>query len=116
MNLLDLMRTPPIRKRVDPDEPVLLTSPDEELILPHPRMAWDSARIQLHQQTDGLWMWATSFGTSQRGSGYAIGAKWGNFAETRDDALHWAIQELSGRLKPEIPEEKRICTWLQTLH
>jgi hypothetical protein len=32
------------------------------------------------------------------GGGYRVGAKWGKFAETRDDALFYACEELERRI------------------
>lgn len=101
-DLLDLMRAPPVVRPVDPDGPVVQGDPDEELRLPHPRMAWDLACIQLHRHEDGSWMWAVR----TAGGGYKVGAKWGKFAATRGDALHHAVRELEARLErirsPEI--------------
>lgn len=93
MQQLDLFATPvasPIIRPVDRDGGVIQGEPDETLILPHPRLAWPLARIDLHQHTDGTWMW----GITRAGGGYRVGPKWGKFAATRDDALHWAVQEL----------------------
>lgn len=90
LDLFAALRSPAIRLPCDPHGPVIQGECDESLVLPHPRLAWPLAQIDLHRHTDGLWMW----GISKAGGGYRVGPKWGRFAATRDDALHWAVQEL----------------------
>lgn len=97
-NLLDLMQPPAIARAVDCALGVVEGEPDETLRLEHPKMAWDRATIELHQHTDGLWMWSTSAQAGTRGFGYRIGPKWGKFAPDRASALHWAIKELTDQL------------------
>ena len=92
------MRSPPITRPVDPDGHVIQGEPDEVLRLPHPRLAWDIARIQLHRHSDGLWMWAIGHAVV----GFRVGPKWGRFADTRDDALYYAAQELIARMHLEL--------------
>lgn len=89
-SLLDLMRQPPIARAVDPDGPVVQGDPAETLILPHPRLAWDLARIELHPHED-VWMWSAS---SPASGHYKVGPKWGRFAACEDDAAHYAAQEI----------------------
>ena len=89
MSLLDLMQPAAIRRPVDPDGPVC-GEVDEVLRLPHPRLAWDLARIELARHSDGLWMW----GIVHCCGGYRVGPKWGRFAASRDAALHHARAEL----------------------
>ncbi|AVO37360.1 hypothetical protein [Pukyongiella litopenaei] len=98
-DLLDLMREPPVTLPVFDALGVIQGEIDETLRLTHPRMAWDRARIELHRHTDGLWMWSVSFHADGRGSGYRVGPKWGHFAKSREDALHWAVDELLTRLE-----------------
>jgi hypothetical protein len=43
-------------------------------------------------------MWSTSHHVDMGGGGYRVGAKWGKFAETREDALFYACEELEGKL------------------
>lgn len=90
LSMFDLIRQPPITMAVDPDGPVVQGQPHETLILPHPRMAWDLARIELHPHGD-LWMWAAS---SPCCGHRKVGAKWGRFAACRDDAAHYAACEI----------------------
>lgn len=105
-----------IRRPVEPHGHVVQGEVDETLILPHARMAWDSARIELHRHTDGLWMWSTSFQTDNHGSTYRVGAKWGKFVETRDAALQHAIAELRDRLAGANGKGKAaILAWAATL-
>lgn len=88
-----------IRRPVDPDGPVIPQSEiDEVLFLPHPKMAWHRAEIELHQHIDGTWMWSASFNAGGRGHSYRVGPKWGRFAATRDDALRLAVKEIEDRL------------------
>ncbi|WOE76757.1 hypothetical protein [Alterisphingorhabdus coralli] len=111
---------PMIRLPVDPDGSVIAGEADETFTLEHPRMAWDSARIQLHQHDDNHWLWSTSFNTGLRGSSYYVGAKWGRFAASKNDALYYAIEELRERVNPtreesDSTELAKIRQWLVTL-
>jgi hypothetical protein len=115
-DLLDLMRAPPIKRPCDPNGEVVRGEVDETLTLPHPRGGWHRARIELHRHTDGLWMWGTNVDADGYGGGYRVGPKWGNFAQTRDDALHWAVQEILDRLKNKTdPAAQNIRDWAQGL-
>lgn len=98
LGLFDALRRPPVRIAVDADGPVVRDDPDFTFRLPHPRMAWDRAEIKIHRHTDGLWMWSTSHHADMGGGGYRVGAKWGKFAETREDALFYACEELERHL------------------
>lgn len=95
LSMLDLWEAKPVAVRlpVDRDGSVLQGEPDETLILPHPRMAWPLARIELHRHADGRWMWSAS----TAGGGYKVGPKWGRFAETRSGALYHAALEIMER-------------------
>lgn len=93
LDLFSALRQPAIIRPVDPMGSVVQGDPDETLTLPHPRLAWHLARIELHRHSDGTWMWSASM----CGGGYKVGPKWGRFAATRDDALHWAVEELLER-------------------
>lgn len=116
LSLLDALRAPPVVRYISPDGPVVQGDPDEALCLPHPRMAWDRARVELHRHTDGLWMWSASWHANGSGSGYKVGPKWGRFAETRDDALHYAVGEIEIRIgTPDHPDEAAILTWARGL-
>jgi hypothetical protein len=98
--LFDTLRAPPILRSVDPDGPVVKGEVREVFVLPHPRWPLDRCRIELHPNCDGLWMWSVSFHTDgdSCGSSYRVGEKWGQFALTRDDALHYARKELETKL------------------
>lgn len=79
-------------------------------------MAWNFADIKLHRHDDGLWMWSVAFCCDGEGSGYQVGPKWGKFAETRDDALFYAIAEMRTRLEARKSADAiKILTWLETL-
>lgn len=95
LDMFAILRPPPILRPVEPHGPVVESDPDEVLRLPHPRLAWDLAAIELHRHSDGLWMWSVNHGCG----GYRVGPKWGKFASTRDDALHHAAQELIARTR-----------------
>lgn len=90
LSLFDALHEPAIRRPVDRYGEVVRGNPDETLVLPHPRLAWDLARIELHRHTDGLWMWSAS----TCGRGYKVGPKWGQFARSRGDALYHGAQEI----------------------
>lgn len=99
LSLFDVLRGPMIVRPCDGFGPVVQGEADETMILPHPRLAWDRARIELHQHTDGLWMWSVSLsGDNGCGGGYKVGPKWGRFAASRDDALHYAVQEARDKI------------------
>ncbi len=113
-DLLDLMREPMVVRPVDIDGQVVI-EPRERLTfgVTGTRMA----AIELHPSTDGSWMWSTSFGIPGAGRGYRVGEKWGRFARTRDDALHYAVEEMRGRLAEHsaCPVAKQILAWARGL-
>lgn len=83
-------RPAPKLEPVDPDGPVIDGAPDVTYRLPHPKLAWDMAAIQIHQHEDGRWMWAVH----TAGGGYKVGPKWGRFAESALTAASFAAAEL----------------------
>ncbi|MCF6371081.1 hypothetical protein [Rhizobium halophilum] len=85
-------------KKIEAYGEVLQGEPDHTFRLKHPRMAWDRARIEIHQHRDKTWMWSTSWQCESEGGGYRVGVKWGKFAETREDALFYAAREIEQRL------------------
>lgn len=116
LDLFAPVRAPAVVLTVEPDGFVVSGDVDETLTLPHPRYAWDRARIELHRHDNGLWMWSASYNYGNGGSGYRVGPKWGKFAETREDALHYAVAEMKQHLEP-VPEADAslIRRWLDTL-
>lgn len=90
LSLFGSHRPQPRLEPVDPVGPVIQGAPDVTLRLPHPKMAWDLAALQLHEHEDGRWMWATS----HAGGGYKVGPKWGRFAETQAEATRFAAAEI----------------------
>lgn len=119
MDLLDLMVDPPIIRPVDPDGLVIQGEADEtfECRPPGWRLAYPMARIELHKDKSGEWMWSVAYtlGSSQ-GSSYKVGPKWGKFARTRASALHWACDELRGKIEgKDHSDVLRIMTWMDTL-
>ncbi|GGO94981.1 hypothetical protein [Stakelama pacifica] len=119
MTQLDLFAAataPAIRRPVKPHGKVVQGEVDETLTLPHPRMAWHRARIELHRHHAGLWMWSTSWQAVNSGRSYRVGEKWGKFAESRDAALFHAVQEMRGGIGIEASADARaILAWLDTL-
>lgn len=122
MDMLDMLEPPlpkAIYRPVDPDGSVVQVDVDETLTLQKPRMAWDSARIELHRH-EGLWMWSSALSCDGSGRSYRVGPKWGNFARTRGDALVLAINEirtwLRDRTEGVSPDGKRILAWLSSLN
>lgn len=118
-SLLDLLHAPPTLLPVDPLGTVILTEIDERIVLPHPRRRWERACIEVHQHTDGLWMWAVQFHLdSGCGSGYRVGPKWGRFAATRGDAIFHAAEEMREHLKrchAPCKSKAVILEWLEAL-
>ena len=75
----------------------------------HKRVVLDIT-IELAQHRDGLWMWGTSSMIRGGYSGYRVGAKWGKFARTREDALTAASNEIEARNPPPA-----VLAWLDSL-
>lgn len=118
LGLFDSLRRPPVRLPVEAHGSVLDPSvnPDFTFRLPHPRMAWDRAEIEVHRHEDGLWMWSASFMAESEGSSYRVGPKWGKFAASREDALSFAVDELQARLgRKGGSDAVLILKWLQAL-
>ncbi|WP_022727266.1 hypothetical protein [Fodinicurvata sediminis] len=120
LSIFDVIVPPAIRRPVEPYGNVVQEESHETLRLPHPRIAWGKARIELHQHSDGLWMWATNFNLSGWGGGYRVGPKWGKFADTRDAALHHAVQEIKGRVAKRArettdKERREVTVWAEGL-
>jgi len=110
LSLFDTLRTGPIRRPVDPDGRVVQGEVQKAFVLPHPRYAFPRCRIELHPSRDGLWMWSVSIHT--------VGEKWGQFALTRDDALHYALKELETKLARMVSPCKsvaKIRSWANSL-
>jgi hypothetical protein len=113
-DLLDLMRAAATIRPVDRDGSVIQSGVHEVLSLTRARSAMYLAEIELHEdRASGLWMWSTSWNTGASGQTYRVGPKWGKFADTREDALHWACVELRDRLARETGKEvSDILKWL----
>lgn len=93
LDLFATLHPSPVIQPVDPDGPVVTGPIDVTLRLPHPRLAWDLAEIELHEHEDGRWMWSAS----TAGGGYRVGPKWGRFAATQSEAMHHAAREVIDR-------------------
>lgn len=116
LGLFDALYAPAVVLPIDPDGHVVQGEVDEHYFLPHLRLAWHRAEIELHRHENGLWMWSASYKCDQQGSGYRVGPKWGKFAETRDDALFYAVRELHDRLHDmDSADAKQILTWADSL-
>ena len=83
-------RPAPVLEKVVADGPVVQGDPDMTYRLPHPKMAWSLATIQLHEHEDGRWMWAVQHASG----GYKVGPKWGRFSATMSTAASFAAAEL----------------------
>jgi hypothetical protein len=117
LSLFDALRAPPIIRRVKPNGHVLQGEPQLKFELSLPRHASPAARIEVHPSKDGLWTWSASYNTGYGASGYKVG-----FAHSADDALHYAIEELRGRLSNAHHYNKaaekvaaRILVWADSL-
>lgn len=97
LDLFGALHSPPIIVPVQPHGDVVRGEVDTHLFLPHPRMAWHLAEIELHPH-DGMWMWSVRFNCDGHGGGYRVGPKWGKFASSKADALFYAVKELEARL------------------
>lgn len=97
LSLFDLMRMPPIVRPVDPDGPVVM-EPDLVLRFADPKRSSLHAEISIHPAPDGLWMWSVNYAIATAGGGYAPGTKWGRFALSQADAIHYAAAELAKRI------------------
>lgn len=73
-------------------------------------------QIARHDET-GLWMWATSGFLGAEGWCYRVGAKWGQFAATREEAIALACKELRERVskKNEWPMRAKAVAWLDVM-
>lgn len=101
------------REPVDPDGPVLQGPADITLTLPHPKLAWALARIEVHPHKDGRWMWSASV----CGSGYKVGPKWGRFAPDQQAATRCAADEILAHIDRRTPDSMGISwsEWRQIL-
>ena len=104
LSLFDTLYPPATLGPVDPDGAVITGPIDQILRLPHPTLAWDLAAIQLHQHTDGTWMW----GVEHAQGGYHVGPKWGRFAATQGEAMHHAAREILDR-RDRIGDPGSVC-------
>lgn len=111
LTIFDVIRRPAVIVAVDPDGPVIKGEVDAVYRLPHPRLAWDYATIEIHQHDNGLHMWSASFHADQGGKSYRVGPKWGNFAETREDAIYYAACEILARAHGEGRETAAVRNW-----
>jgi len=116
LSLLDALRTPLVIQPVAPHGEVIQGRADESFVLPHPRLAWPLAQIDLHKHIDGMWMWGVKFSADHHGGGYRVGPKWGKFAATRDDALFYAARELRANLDGDTGSSAlKIRVWLASI-
>lgn len=120
LSMLDLMEPPPalMIEPVDANGPVIQGDPQEYLFLPRHGNACPLAEIELHQHTDGRWMWSASYGLlNGSGRSYKVGPKWGRFAATRHDALRAAVDELVGGItkREDCTSIPKIIAWARGL-
>jgi hypothetical protein len=118
LNMFDLMVQASEIRPIDPYGPVVEGPADHTLRLEHPKMAWDIATIEIHRcQESRKWMWSTASHTRDGGGGYKVGPKWGKFAPSASDALHWAKDELFKRIggRASAKEKLEIETWAAQL-
>lgn len=118
LDMFNLVVQGPEIRPVAPYGPVVDGPADITLRLEHPKMAWDIATIEVHRcQESRKWMWSTSFQTRDGGGGYKVGPKWGKFALSTSDALHWAKDELFKRIsgRASVKEKSEITTWAEQL-
>lgn len=63
----------------------------------------------------GYWMWSTSIRSGDQYSGYRLGPKWGNFAETRSEAVQRGIDECRAKAA-SWPDAKKIMALLDSIN
>ena len=121
LELLSLIVSPPISRRIEPFGEVVRGEVDTvHRFQPDPRKHWFHAVIELHPH-EGLWMWSTIYSIGGCGESYRVGPKWGRFAATKSDALHWAVEELAERLASRdtdtahSKQAAQIMAWAQKL-
>lgn len=108
LSLLAALRESPLDVPVDPDGPVVQGEIDELHVLPHPKgLAWNLAKIELHQAGNGYWMW----GVKHPNGGFRVGEKWGRFAVTRYDALFYGARELIATVHRDCEHRDRVIAW-----
>ena len=112
LSMLDLFRPPPLMRGVDPDGMVIEGHIHTVLRLPHSKSG-DLARIEVHPY-ETLWMWATFYQIGSHGNGYRVGPKWGQFAESMEDAIFWSVRELQKNMAKQRKSKGRdaIVRWL----
>ena len=119
LSLFDAMRAPPIIRPVDPDGRVVQGRTCHLFALKYITLPWERARIEVHPSREGLWMWSTNYNTGYGMSGYKVGEKWGKFAATDEDALHYAVEELRDRMSRDQHKHKiearHILAWASAL-
>jgi len=115
-SLIDLMRPQPTILPVDPDGEVVPEGLIHAVLeLPHPKLAYPQARIEIHPK-DEQWMWATSYSLDNDGGrGYRVGPKWGKFAPSAEDAIYWAAAEIREAVKDASPSKgkRAILKWVE---
>jgi hypothetical protein len=81
------------------------------------RKSQELARIELHPHRE-KWMWGISYRIAGREpQGYPVGAKWGRFAPTVEDALQEAVDELRVAIDGYRKSKSKtaVLDWLMTL-
>ena len=118
LDMFDLMVRAAEIWPVKPNGSVVKGTPDHILRLRHPKFASDIATIEVHRcRKSGKWMWSTAFHIHHSGSGYKVGPKWGKFASSASDALHWAKAELCQGIhnRASAEENLKIKAWAEQI-
>ncbi|MFN7178358.1 hypothetical protein [Hyphomonas sp.] len=106
----------PLVTGIDGDGPVVAESACEVIGFRDPKRRYLHAEVLIHQQADHQWIWAICYGAEESGGGYLPGPKWGKFAACREDALVFALDELTGRVRRgarATPFARKIIAWAQ---
>lgn len=98
--------------RGEPNINGVFIEPDEELVLPHPRMAWDRADIRLQQVEDG-WAMGCAVHCNTGGMAMPCSARFGTYP-SRDSAVDAAISRIRDRIKADkgTSDWREITQWL----
>lgn len=62
----------------------------------------------------GYWMWSTTIRSGDQYSGYRVGPKWGNFADTRPEAVQRGVDEIREKAA-SWPDAKKIMALLDSI-
>lgn len=100
-----------IKMACDPDGPVCK---DEEVVETL-NLGDKKVKLRIELARDGdLWMFSSAVQTNSGGTSYRVGKKWGKFTKSREDAIHFASEEIK-RSAVSHKVEKEVAVLLATI-